>query len=200
MKRTLIPFLSISLLAFFANCNQSTTTVPVEDSTIENSPVEIVDSLALQLHRLDSLYNSGKLLHIDIYKIGKFKTIEFTVQSFDLDGESYSFINLRKDCGNDYYYSWEDARILPAECQYFINAIETIKENLTRATDHEERYAYITKDDIRLMSVNEGGGSKWQIGFSVDYRKERSEVSLSRDDIDKLIDMINKCLDKIKEI
>jgi hypothetical protein len=78
-------------------------------------------------------------------------------------------------------------------------AVETIKSNWHRTTDHEERYAYITKDDIRLFAQNDGG-QKWTIGLSVDYRKSNSEITLSEDDLEKFISLINTGLAKIKNI
>lgn len=183
------------LLLCFIGCNQTKSTTTPSDEI----PVTKIDSLAFQLHQLDSLYNSGSLIHVDIYRLGKLKSIDFSVQSIDVEGKSLQYINLRKDCGNEYYYSWEDARILPAECQYLMKAIETIKQNWKRETDHEERYAYITKDDIRLFATNDGG-AKWRIALSVDYRKDRSEITLSEEDMESFISLINAGITKIAEI
>lgn len=197
MKR-ILSYLCIAsvVLSIVVGCNQAKNTpAPANEVT-----AEAIDSLALQLHQLDSLYNSGSLIHIDIYKIGKLKSIEFSVQSIDADGKDLQYINLRKDCGNEYYYSWEDARILPSECQYLMKAVETIKQNWKRETDHEERYAYVTKDDIRLFASNDGGGAKWRIALAVDYRKERSEITLSEEDLNTFVSYINAGLAKIEQI
>ena len=195
MKKYYCFVLCFTALITIVGCNNNNVPALSKDEI-----PEAVDSLALQLHRLDSLINSGQLLHMDIYKLDKLKSVEFSVQSLDVGGEKYQYINLRKDCGGNYYYSWEDAKILPAECQYLMSAIETIKSNLHRVTDHEERYAYITKDDIRLFVQNDGGGSKWTIGLSVDYRKSNSEITLSEEDMEKFISLINSGLAKIKNI
>ena len=195
-KLVLLIILAPVILACFANCSQTTSETLAKD----NQETTVVDSLALQLHRLDSLYNSGRLLHVDIYKIGRLKSIDFSVQSVDVEGETTQFINLRKDIGNEYYYNWEDARILPGECQYLMSAIDAIKANWHRETDHEERYAYITKDDIRVFATNEGGGAKWKIALSVDYRKDRSEVNLTEEELDSFVSLINQGLSRIREI
>ena len=197
MKNHLSSFLFLFILSItIIGCNQ-VNNVPVIANEVE---VPKVDSLAIQLHKLDSIYNSGNLVHIDIYKLGKLKSIEFSVQSIDSEEAVIQFINLRKDCGNEYYYSWEDARLLPSECKYLMNAIESVKKNLNRTTDHEERYAYITKDDIRLFAFNDGGGSKWKIALSVDYRKERSEVILNEEELKQFVRLVNTGLDKIEQI
>ena len=196
MKRFFILLLNVLATILIIGCTQNIT-VPANSDHVSQ---ESIDSLAVQLHKLDSLYNSGNLLHMDIYKLDKLKTIEFSVQSIEVEGEKYQYINLRKDCGNDYYYRWEDARILPDEVQYFYKALETIKSNWHRETDHEERYAYITKDDIRLFAKNDGGGSKWTVYLSVDYKQDNSEVSLTETDIEKLVDLLNKGVAKIQQI
>ena len=185
-----------ALLLISFGCNPANNSSEVSS----DCAVKTVDSLALQLHQLDSLYNSGSLIHIDIYQIGKLKSIEFSVQSISVEQTNIYFINLRKDCGNDYYYSWEDARILPAECPYLMKAIDIIKQNWKRETDHEERYAYITKDDIRLFASTDGGGAKWRTALSVDYRKDRSEITLNEEDMESFISYINMGLNKIAEI
>ncbi len=195
MKKYLSLLICATIIASLVSCNNEKAPVVSNDET-----PEAVDSLTLQLHRLDSLLNSGRLLHMDIYKLDKLKSIEFSVHSIDVEGEKYQYINLRKDTGGNYYYSWEDARILPAECQYLMSAIETIKSNWHRNTDHEERYAYITKDDIRLFASNDGGGAKWTIGLSVDYRKSNSEITLSEADMEKFISLVNAGVAKINEI
>ena len=62
MKRFLSYFCIITaILSFVASCNQSNNTPPPSKEV----STEAIDSLALQLHQLDSLYNSGSLIHID---------------------------------------------------------------------------------------------------------------------------------------
>lgn len=184
-------------IALFHACNSTQITQTTPETEVNTT--ECIDSLALQLQHLDSITNCGNLIHMDIYQIGKLSSIEVSVQSVDDGDTSLKYINFRKDCGNDYYYSWEDARLMPAECQYLISAIETIKSNLERTTDHEERYAYITKDDIRVFAHN-NSGKNWKISFSIDFRKEKAEIYLSEANLDKLISLIQSSLAKIEEL
>ena len=88
---------------------------------------------------------------------------------------------------------------MPAECKYLISAIDVIKKNLNRPTNHEERYVYVTKDDIRIGAYN-WGGEKWTIIFSTDYNNEYSKVYLEAGDLDSLKSIINQSLVKIEEI
>ena len=138
---------------------------PTQETVVEEQAA--VDSLAIALHEVDSILNSGQLAHLDVYEIGKIKNISISVQKASAGDWSTSWINLRKDCGGEYYYSWEDARLLYDECPYFIKAINTILSNRDREVDHEERYAYMTKDDIRVFAYAKSGNA-WTIELSVD--------------------------------
>jgi len=158
-----------------------------------------VDSLAVALHEVDSIQNSGQLTHLDVYEIGKIKNVSVSVQKATAGESVTTWINFRKDCGGDYYYSWEDARLLYGECQYFTNAINTIQSNRERAVDHEERYAYITKDDIRIFS-HAKSGNVWTVELSVDYHKQNSTITLSGKDVEDLMDLIQKAQVKLNEI
>lgn len=107
MKK-IIPILTVALLALSTACgggskgNDSTTSA---NDSIANDTA--VDSLALALSRLDSIQSKGKLVHFDTWKIGNLKSIEVQAQKFSSDNDSIVFITLRKDCGGEYYYSWE---------------------------------------------------------------------------------------------
>jgi hypothetical protein len=193
---------SVSLLFGLFSC---TTTVnknqPTNETTTEEPVVTEtqIDSIALALHELDSIMNSGQLVHLDVYELGKLKSVSVSVQKITSVDHSLTYINFRKDCGGEYYYSWEDARLLTEECPYFLDAMNVIIENKTREVDHEERYAYITKDNMRLFSTA-NPGKKWNIELSVDYRKQNSTVTMSDKELEELRDLIIKGQQKIEEI
>lgn len=170
---------------------------PTQETVVEEQAA--VDSLAIALHEVDSILNSGQLAHLDVYEIGKIKNISISVQKASAGDWSTSWINLRKDCGGEYYYSWEDARLLYDECPYFIKAINTILSNRERKVDHEERYAYMTKDDIRVFAYAKSGNA-WTIELSVDYHKQNSTITLANKDVDELINLIQNSQEKINQI
>ncbi len=184
--------LSVFGLAACNGENKSTQETVVEEQAA-------VDSLAIALHEVDSILNSGQLAHLDVYEIGKIKNISISVQKASAGDWSTSWINLRKDCGGEYYYSWEDARLLYDECPYFIKAINTILSNREREVDHEERYAYMTKDDIRVFAYAKSGNA-WTIELSVDYHKQNSTITLANKDVEDLINLIQKSQEKINQI
>ena len=180
-----------ALMLLFYSCTNSNVRTALKDA---NNP-------AVQLHLIDSILNCGELLHIDIYEIGELKSIEVSVQSVQVGDISLQYINFRKDCSDSYrYHSWEEAKLTPAECPYLLSAIDTIKANFERTTDHEERYAYITKDDIRLLSFNKGGDD-WTSTLSVDYKKDNSRIYFGdEEDFDSLRTLIQNSLNKIDEL
>lgn len=192
---SLILFVAIISFLGLVACNDNHIT-PQDPISTEQATV---DSLAIALHEVDSILNSGQLAHLDVYEIGKIKNISISVQKASAGDWSTSWINMRKDCGGEYYYSWEDARLLYDECPYFIKAINTILSNRDRKVDHEERYAYMTKDDIRVFAYAKSGNA-WTIELSVDYHKQNSTITLANKDVEELINLIQKGQEKINQI
>lgn len=193
---TVFIFILATLSVFgLAACNGENK--PTQETVVEEQAA--VDSLAIALHEVDSILNSGQLAHLDVYEIGKIKNISISVQKASAGDWSTSWINLRKDCGGEYYYSWEDARLLYDECPYFIKAINTILSNREREVDHEERYAYMTKDDIRVFAYAKSRNA-WTIELSVDYHKQNSTITLANKDVEDLINLIQKSQEKINQI
>lgn len=194
MKK-IIFFASILAAISMVSCHRSNEEVlePVDSTSL-------IDSLEVSLHQIDSLFNSGQMAHIDIYYMGKLKTIAISVQKIKVGDDSISFINFRKDCGNEYYYSWEDSKLLVEECEYFNEAINTIIEQKNREVDHEERYAYITKDNMRIFSVNSNNGKGWKVEFSINYRSQNSSITMNDDDLSLLKDFLAQGQAKIESI
>lgn len=197
MKKFYLLFLGLTLM--FAACDKGGSSKNSTENSQGKSTVEtVVDSLKLEKQKIDSLASNGMMLHKDIYSLGKLKSITFTVHSVQVGTDTLNYINMRKDCGNEYYYSWENAELLYGECDAFVKAIDEIKENLNRAVEHEEEYFYLTKDDIAIMATN--SGSKWDIRFSVDTYKSNSSVSLSAEELDALRGLVLEGKKKISEL
>ena len=196
MKRMVVILSFLSLLTLCSCGKNNKTTPQTEESKVEAT----VDSLAVALHEIDSLLNCGTLIHLDVYEIGKLKTVSVAVHKLTVADRSYSYMNFRKDCGGEYYYSWEDAMLLNEECKYFLNALNTVMQNNKRAVDHEERYAYSTKDDIAIYATSEKSGSNWTMRFSVDYKKSNSSITLTGEEMGTLKELILKAQEKIAEL
>lgn len=174
----------------------------VENGSLKNDSVAAqheADSLASLIQTLDSIGNSGELVHYDIYQVGKIKGIEVSVQKVSVDTTQIAYINLRKDCGGEYYYSWEDAMIFSKELPSLYSAISTIQGNLNRTVDHEERFAYVTKDNIAFFASAEPNKT-WSTRFSVDSHKSNSTVTLTNGDIETLVGLIKQAEAKLKKV
>lgn len=193
--------LTIALLALSTACSVEPTGSCGEKSTNDSIVNDTtVDSLSLALSRLDSIQSKGKLVHFDTWKIGNLKSIEVRAQKFSSDNDSIVFITLRKDCGGEYYYSWEDAFIFQKELPSLYEAVNTIKSNLNRATDHNEKYAYTTKDNVVIFAENPGKG--WSLKLSVDAHKSNSYINLTPTELDNFVQLLqqaNKKLDELKQ-
>ena len=92
-----------------------------------------LDSLAVALHEIDSIMNSGRLVHRDVYEIGWLKNSSIGVQKLTAGEESSVWINFRKDCGGEYKQNStvtlsdkdaEDLKILIQNAQSIIKAIQ----------------------------------------------------------------------------
>ena len=91
--------------------------------------------------------------------------------------------------------------LLAEEVKYFITAIDTIYSNFDRPVNNEERYVYITNDDIRFYSENENKkDGKWSASLSVDYRKKNSSITIAKEDFTTLKNLLLAGEKKIKEI
>lgn len=188
--------ISATLLSCSGNPSYTSEATAKNDSIVKQQEA---DSLATLIQTLDSINNSGALVHYDIYKIGKLKGIDVSVQKVSVDTTHISYINLRKDCGGEYYYSWEDAMIFAKELPSLYSAISTIINNIGRDVNHEERYVYVTKDNIALLTSCESG-SNWNTRFSIDSHKSNSTVNLSPSEIDTMLDLIKQAESKLTEI
>ena len=198
MKKVIL-ILTVTLLALSTACSGGP-----HGSGSEKSPNDsigndkAVDSLALVLNSLDSIQSKGQLVHFDTWKIGNLKSIEVQTQKFSCENDSLVFITLRKDCGGEYYYSWEDAFIFQKELPSLYEAVSIIKSNLNRETDHNEKYAYTTKDNVMVYAENPGKG--WNLKLSVDTRKSNSFINLTPAELDQFIELLKQANNKLNEI
>lgn len=193
------PILIALLFVLTTACGSGNSTVDTnyaETDSIANDTA--VDSLILVLNRLDSIQSKGQLVHFDTYKIGNLKSVEVQAQKFSSENDSIVFITLRKDCGGEYYYSWEDAFIFQKELPSLYEAITTIKSNLNRTTDHNENYAYTTKDNVVILAENPGKG--WNLKLSVDAHKSNSHINLTPAELDQFVQLLQQANNKLNEI
>lgn len=197
--RNIIQIITITVLIFSTACSggqKSSDGEKLANDSIVNDTA--VDSLALVLSRLDSIQSKGQLVHFDTWKIGNIKGVEVQAQKFSSDNDSIVFITLRKDCGGEYYYSWEDAFIFQKELPSLYDAVNIIKTNLNRETDHNEKYAYTTKDNVMVFAENPGKG--WNLKLSVDTHKSNAYINLTQAELDRFVELLKQANNKLEEI
>lgn len=198
MKK-ITPILVVSLLTLSTACGVGEkgngSTAPTNDSIATDTTV---DSLTLVLNRLNSIQRKGQLVHFDTWKIGNIKGVEVQAQKFSSENDSIVFITLRKDCGGEYYYSWEDAFIFQKELPSLYEAINTIKSNLNRESDHNEKYAYTTKDNVVVFAENSGKG--WNLKLSVDAHKSNAYINLTSVELDQFVELLKQANNKLEEL
>lgn len=198
MKNILL-ILAVAMLGLTTACGGGTTATDTNNARTDSVANDTaVDSLAIALSRLDSIQSKGQLIHFDTYKIGNLKSVEVQAQKFSSENDSIVFITLRKDCGGEYYYSWEDAFIFQKELPSLYEAITTIKSNLNRTTDHNEKYAYTTKDNVVILAENPGKG--WNLKLSVDAHKSNSHINLTPAELDQFVQLLQQANNKLNEI
>ena len=126
---SLILFIAILSLWGLASCSGRHNTLQEPISTEQAS----IDSPAVALHEIDSIMNSGRLVHLDVYEIGRLKNISISVQKLTAGEEATVWINFRKDCGGEYKQNStvtlndkdaEDLKILIQNAQSKIRAIQ----------------------------------------------------------------------------
>lgn len=184
LKTWSIIMLTAITIPFFSACDGKTDKADASDSIQ-------VDSLVAYFQKIDSLKNNGQLFHIDVYEIGKLGTVFFDVYNITSGNESAQYLNLKKDCGGQYVYDWEDAILIKGEIKYLMTAIDTLVNNFNRKCTHEERYIYLTKDDIRLFSTS-WENHDWTASLSVDYRKSNSTTPMKKEDLEKLRNLLKR--------
>ena len=177
MKK-IIPILTVALLAISTACGEGSksndSAISANDSIANDTAV---DSLAIALNRLDSIQSKGQLVHFDTWKIGNLKGVEVQAQKFSSENDSIIF-----------------QKELPS----LYEAINTIKSNLNRETDHNEKYAYTTKDNVVVFAENPGKG--WNLKLSVDAHKSNAYINLSTAELDKLVELLQQANNKLDEI
>ena len=190
-------FFSLSFLNY--SCSSEEQSNNKKDDIVQQDSVA-VDTLKQIMDSISDISKSGALFHYEEYKIGNIKSVSCCVAKItNAEGFSRKYIQFRKDCGNAYYYMWEYAILLEEELPSLYTAVDTIIKNLDRVTDHNERYAYTTIDDITIRA-NAENNKAWELSFSVDYHKDNSTINLRRTELDELMTLIKKAERKLSEI
>ena len=182
------------ILPMMFSCGKSAKSGSATDTTK-------VDTLLAYFQKIDSMQNGGVLFHLDVYDIGYLDGVTIEVQNLKCQNEQLQYVNFKKLYGSSYYSEYVNSRMLPGEIKYFINAIDSISKENKRKVQHEERYIYVTKDNIRLIASNYNfSDNKWYTSFDVDYTKKEGSVTLDSAKMQRLKDYMIESQSKIDSI
>lgn len=172
------------------------------DSSTNNTISGAVDEISAYLSKMDSINNSGRLSHLVVHKIGKFKNIDIEVLDLESGGVHLYCINLKKDVSSSYYSNIEEARIVKEEVKYLQQAVNTIAISTKRKVETKEMYSYITKDDFRVYASAEDKNYAWLILLDMNYKLNKREyyTIVSEDELFEFMSLINKGEQKIDEL
>ena len=159
------------------------------------------------LQMIDSLKSSGALYHLEYWEIGDFggyKPVTVYVNKLSVAKDTLFYVSMEKECSSYYASSssYEQAIIAESELKSFRSAINEIKNNLERKTDHNEIYAYCSKSEAMLRGILYKDGRKPIVKFYVNRRNENSVVyfDLLEYDLGKFQSLLDDAEDKIKEV
>lgn len=140
------------------------------------------------------LTQTGELYEMKIYPLGSFKRIKFEVikiKRLSSDENIEPFIKLETTYGNDYYWYTRSALMLKTEIRDYIKSVEIIRDQYLGTTpDTETVVGFIGFGDSKISANYKGG--KWKCEFSVDKNNENTNVSFMKEDIDPLIEILEK--------
>lgn len=191
----LVIFLSILVSA----CSNNADNKSVDLNNNPESSSKSADTLQIALNRADSIVNCGELFHLETFEIGKIKNIFISVEKMTTKKDTICYVNIKKDCGNEYYYSWENKIILREEIKYYIEAIKEMQNNINRNVTHVERFGYSTKSGLNTLLFNENNGKGWI--FAIKFRDgDNGTEFLKIKNIEDLKSLLNKCVVKINEV
>ena len=184
----------------------STTSCSSTNETNKNDENR-TDSISAMLQMIDSLKTSGTLYHLEYWEIGDFggyKPITIYVNKLSVETDTLYYVSMEKECSSYYSSSssYEQAIIAESELKSLRAAIEEIKNNLERETNHGEIYAYCSKSEAMLKGSLYKDGSKPIVKFYVNRRNDNSVVYFDflEYDLDKFRSLLEDAEDKIKEV
>lgn len=195
MKKSII-FIGILIASVFVSCGNS----------IKNDKDNEIDSIAAKLSLIDSLQNSGTYSHLESWDMGRI--VDNRYKRFDSIADDYSvdvYVNRLSYKTDTLYYlqlsymersqysSKREAKIVDLkELKSFYAAIDDIKKQYGRDTDHFERYLYLTKSDASLFLRRLINSDYWELEFC--------SIEISKDDLDELKKLLKKSESKAIEL
>ena len=171
-----------------------------------NGYEENADSVALRLRLIDSLRNSGTYHHLEGWNIGRIvdngykkyeiladrHSVDINVNKLSLKTDTFYFLQLTYWESSSYTERVEAKLVDIEELKYFYSAIDDIKKQYGKDTDHYERYEYQTKSGVVLSLRRLINSDYWELKFC--------SIDISKDDLDELRKILKQTENKIEEL
>lgn len=197
MKKKVMAFACILMASYcFFSC---------DSRTASNSSEEKADSITAKLKYIDSLRNSGTYYHLESWDIGRI--IDNGYKKYESIADRHSveiYVNKLSVKADTLYYLqlsyWEssyserrESKIVDIEeLKSFYNAIDDIKQQYGKDTNHYELYLYQTKAEASLSLRRLINSDYWDLKLC--------SIDISKDDLDELKNLLKKAEKKVSEM
>lgn len=198
MKKIVVGILlAIYVLGFSVSCN---------NSSLKSGNNENIDSIASKLKLIDSLRNSGTYSHLESWDIGRIvdngykeyksiadkHSVNIYVNRLSSQTDTLYYLTLNYWDYSSYSERHENKIVELGELKYFYAAIDDIKQQFGKDTNHFELYLYQTKAEASLSLRHLINSDYWELKLC--------SVDISKDDLDELKTLLKQAEDKVKEI
>ncbi len=198
MKKKVMAFACILMASYcFFSC---------DSRTASNSSEEKPDSITAKLKYIDSLRNSGTYYHLESWNIGRIidneykeyesladrHSVEIYVNRLLANTDTLYFLQLKYWTTTSYSESIENKIIDIEELKSFYIAIDDIKRQYGKDSNHYELFVYQTKGEASLALRHLINSNIWDLNFC--------SIDINKADLDELKLLLKKAEKKVKEI
>ncbi len=164
------------------------------------------DSITSKLKLIDSLQNSGIYYHLEAWNIGRIidneykeyesladrHSVDIYVNRLSANSDTLYFLQLKYWTLTSYSESIESKVIDIEELKSFYTAIDNIKRQYGKDTNHYEQFVYQTKSEASLALRHLINSDSWDLNFC--------SIDITKNDLDELKLLLKKAENKVKEI
>lgn len=184
----------------FLSCNDAVSST--------QSSAKDTDAIITTIEMIDSIKSSGVLYHLEYWEVGDlgyYKPITMYANKLSTAKDTLYYVSMEKEASS--YSSslssrYEQAIIDLKEIKSFCAAIDEIKKNLERKTEHNEVYTYCSKSEAMVRCVLYKDGSTPYVNIYVNRRNSDSGMlgNLNGFELDKFNSLLKDAEKKIEEI
>lgn len=196
-KLSFIILSAIVLSGFLFGCNNSGST-PKETKEI--------DSILTRLRLIDSLQNSGTYCHLEAWNIGRViengykeyssladkHSVNVYANKLSFANDTLFYVTLEYNINSDYSSRYETKYVDVKEIKAFCSAIDDIKKNYDKKSDHFELFQYHSKGEAKIFLKHYADSDYKLLQFC--------SIDIVESDLDELKQILLKAEKKIEEL